>query len=141
MDQNGIFASATNAGFLGRAVVGELGFLDGDSPVYVTLPVRDENGDLVHHPQEELWRMVNSDIKVVYIEFSGGDFENVDDHSNRHFVSVVKRNGCFLIIDGALGAIMLKTDAQGLNQAFSNDQNLGLLEDLLMTPFEANEAR
>ena len=140
MEINGIWASLTNAGLVGRADVGELAFLDGDSPVYDILIVRDENGDLVHHAQEELSRMTNSDIKIFYIEFRGGQFANVDDESNHHFIAVVKRNNCFLIIDGALGAIMLKTDAQGLEQAFSNDQNLGVLEGLLKTPFDADEA-
>ena len=84
--------------------------------------------------------MTNSDIKIFYIEFRGGQFVNVDDESNHHFIAVVKRNDYFLIIDGALGAIMLKTDAQGLKQAFSNDQSLGVLEGLLKTPFDADEA-
>ena len=40
MEINGIWASLTNAGFLGRAVVGELGFLDSDLTVYDILIVR-----------------------------------------------------------------------------------------------------
>jgi hypothetical protein len=64
----------------------------------------------------------------------------VQDQSNRHFVTLVKHEDLFLIIDGALGAIMLKTDAQGLEQTFSNGERLGVLEGLLMAPFDATTA-
>ena len=40
MEINGIWAILSNAGFLGRAVVVELGFLDGNLTVYDILIVR-----------------------------------------------------------------------------------------------------
>jgi hypothetical protein len=45
-----------------------LSYLDGNEPVFITHVVKDENGDLVHHPWEELLRMINSEVKVMYVE-------------------------------------------------------------------------
>jgi hypothetical protein len=50
MGQTDIFGDMVNWGYLGREVVGELSYLDGNEPVFITHVVKDENGDLVHHP-------------------------------------------------------------------------------------------